>query len=118
MRTVSSDHYLMTSICMLPCCQMEEARELHLGVGEERQGNEDSQHRSLSYDDRPCAVRWRRLESCTWMWGRRDRAMRTVSNDHYLMTCVRVLSCCQMEETRELHLDVGEERQGNEDSQQ
>ena len=44
--------------------------------------------------------------------------MRTVSNDHYLMTSVRVLSCCQMEETRELHLDVEEERQGNEDSQQ
>ena len=35
-----------------------------------------------------------------------------------LVTCVRVLSCCQMEETRELHLGVGEERQGNEDSQQ
>ena len=30
MRTVSSDHYLMTSVCMLPCCQLEEARELHL----------------------------------------------------------------------------------------
>ena len=44
--------------------------------------------------------------------------MRTVSIDHYLMTSVRLLSCCQMEETRELHLDVGEERQGNEDSQQ
>ena len=45
--------------------------------------------------------------------------MRTVSSDHYLMTSVRVLSCCQMEEARELHLDVGEEeRQGNEDSQQ
>ena len=56
MRTVSNDHFLMTSVRVLSCCQMEEARELHLDVREERQGNEDSQHRSLSYDECPRAV--------------------------------------------------------------